>query len=303
MKILLALDGSYYSGMALRTLQALELPRQTRLMVMTVIPELTLLGDATLQKIVDTLTRGKSQKAEERAALKILQKPLEVLRETGVVVESQVRWGKPAEEILKLAGEIRADLVVVGAKGQSDSARFPLGSVAQKVMKYANTSVLLVREKTQRIRRILFATDGSKGSEETASFLIELPLPSHSKVVVVTSLESHIPILVKRPTLSYRDNLKIIEELQEAEEETARSLITKNERMFQRKGYKTETLLLRGHVAEEILEVSETICPDLIALGAKGVSGVEAFLLGSVAQRIARFSRYSVLIVRPRSKQ
>jgi nucleotide-binding universal stress UspA family protein len=36
----------------------------------------------------------------------------------------------------------------------------------------------------------------------------------------------------------------------------------------------------------------------LVALGAKGLTGIEAFLLGSVAQRVARFSRYSVLLAR-----
>jgi len=40
----------------------------------------------------------------------------------------------------------------------------------------------------------------------------------------------------------------------------------------------------------------------LIALGAKGLTGIEAFMLGSVTQRVARFSRYSVLIVRPPKK-
>ena len=43
---------------------------------------------------------------------------------------------------------------------------------------------------------------------------------------------------------------------------------------------------------------ADTFCPELIALGAKGLNGSQGFLLGSVAQRVARFARFSVLLGR-----
>ena len=72
----------------------------------------------------------------------------------------------------------------------------------------------------------------------------------------------------------------------------------KTKKQFQQKGYEVTPMLLRGEPAEEILNVSETLNPDLIALGAKGLTAVESFLLGDVSQKVARFSRYSVLIGR-----
>jgi len=301
MKVLLAVDGSDYSDVAATTLLALQMPRGTRITAATVVPEHTFLGGVTLERFRRLPSAGQARKAQEEAAAQLLAGPVQPLREAGFDVETAVLFGKPAEEIVRLAHRTKDDLVVIGAKGTSDSSRFPLGGVAQKVMKYAGTSVLLVREKTKRLRRILFAVDGSKYSDDTARFLLRLPLPHHTRVVLATSLESHVAALVKMPTLDLAANQVILEELQAAEEEAARGLIRKTQDQFRGKGYETETLVLKGQPAAEIIGVANTIHPDLIAVGAKGLSGIDAFLLGSVAQRVARFARYSVLIVNTQS--
>ena len=73
---------------------------------------------------------------------------LEVVRHLyncGSPVLSAIRCGHPAEEILFAARELDADLIVVGARGQTRADPFLLGGVAQKVVKYAPCSVLVVR--------------------------------------------------------------------------------------------------------------------------------------------------------------
>jgi nucleotide-binding universal stress UspA family protein len=298
-KILVAIDGSPYSEMSTKTLKALRLPPQTEVTVMTVVPEHTFLGAITLNMLRGTAAaRERAQKAQEQKAAELLKKPVEALRGSGVKAESLVCWGRPAEQIIKQAHGMRADLVVVGAKGMGESPRFALGSVAQKVMKYASPSVLLVREGTTAIRRVLLASDGSKYSDVLVQFLLDLPLPRKARVIMVTAVQSHIAALVKMPTLDLETNQQLLVELQAAEELAARNLLNKAKKQFQEKGYVTESLILRGDPAEEILVAAETLHPELVALGAKGLTGIEAFLLGSVAQRVARFSRYSVLLAK-----
>src|SRR5205814_5380416 len=53
-----------------------------------------------------------------------------------------VRDGDPAEEILKLAGEQDADLLIAGARGISALERLLVGSVADRLLKHAPCSVL-----------------------------------------------------------------------------------------------------------------------------------------------------------------
>jgi len=299
LKILLAVDDSPYSEKATHTLKAFKLTSRTEVKVMTVVPEHIFLGGITLHMFRgEAAARERTRKAQQRKAAELLQEPLEMLRASGAKVESLLCWGRPTEQIVKQAHEMRADLVVIGAKGAGDPERFPLGSVAQKVMKYADASVLLVREKTATIRRVLIATDGSKYSDDVVRFLLDLPLPRNSQVFLITALQSWSPALMKTYTMNLDTDQNILNELQAAEEERARGLMTNTRKQFQRKGYYTESLVLRGEPAEEILMAAKTLNPDLIAVGAKGLSGIENFLLGSVAQRVARFSSCSVLIGR-----
>jgi nucleotide-binding universal stress UspA family protein len=63
-----------------------------------------------------------------------------------VPVEHRLAVGDPATEILKLAAEIRADLIVMGTHGRSGLGRLLLGSVAEGVLREAPCPVLTVHE-------------------------------------------------------------------------------------------------------------------------------------------------------------
>jgi nucleotide-binding universal stress UspA family protein len=67
------------------------------------------------------------------------------LRESGRLAEALVRRGDPAAEIVALAEERRADLVVLGSRGRSALAEIVLGSVARNVLAGSKASVLVVR--------------------------------------------------------------------------------------------------------------------------------------------------------------
>ena len=299
MKVLLAIDGSKYSEMCAKTLKALQLPTQTEVTVMTVVPEHVFLGGLTIHMLRrGDVARRQTRVTQEKKATELVKVVVELLKASGIHAKSVVRWGKPAEQILNEACEMRADLVVVGARGTGDTQQFLLGSVAQKVMKYADASVLLVRDKYAKVRRVLLATDGSKYSEQVAQFLLDLSLPLTSEVVLVTALQSHIATWLKTPTIDLETNRQLLAELQKAEEWKAWELLSKTKDQFEEGGYRVSSLVLKGEPAQEILSAASTINPDLIAVGAKGLTGVENFLLGSVAQRVARFAKYSVLIGR-----
>ena len=67
------------------------------------------------------------------------------IRDAGVEVETFAREGDPADSILDVAEEKRADLIVVGNKGMTGAKRFLLGSVPNKVSHHAPCSVMIIR--------------------------------------------------------------------------------------------------------------------------------------------------------------
>jgi nucleotide-binding universal stress UspA family protein len=74
-----------------------------------------------------------------------LEEAAEVAKEDGVPVKIHARQGDPADAILDVAEETKADLIVVGNKGMTGARRFLLGSVPNKVSHHAPCSVLIIR--------------------------------------------------------------------------------------------------------------------------------------------------------------
>ena len=65
--------------------------------------------------------------------------------EAGVKVHKHAREGDPAQTILDVAADSGAELIVVGARGNTGLRRFMLGSVAGKLAHHAERSLLIVR--------------------------------------------------------------------------------------------------------------------------------------------------------------
>ena len=136
MKILVPVDGSAYSLKAVETacdLAKAQAPAAVVLMAVAIeIPELEEGG-----YIADKM------KAQAETAL---AKAKEVAQGKGVTAEVILATGaSPAEEIVKVAKDQKADLIVIGSRGLAGKTRSFLGSTASKVVTYSPCSVLVVK--------------------------------------------------------------------------------------------------------------------------------------------------------------
>ena len=66
-------------------------------------------------------------------------------RKEGIEAQTHPVEGDPAEAILSVAEETKADLIVVGNKGMTGARRFLLGSVPNNISHHAPCAVMIVR--------------------------------------------------------------------------------------------------------------------------------------------------------------
>ena len=75
----------------------------------------------------------------------VVQRYADKVEKVGFQVGEAMRLGKPADEVLTVAKEHKADVIVTGAKGLGTFGRLLLGSVSTRVVQHAPCSVLVVR--------------------------------------------------------------------------------------------------------------------------------------------------------------
>ena len=81
----------------------------------------------------------------EEQARQILRDVTEAAGKAGVPVETKVLTGIPSEDIVRVARELAANLIIMGTHGRAGMPHLLLGSVAEKVVRRAPCPVLTVR--------------------------------------------------------------------------------------------------------------------------------------------------------------
>lgn len=134
-KILVPLDGSSCAENVLPVIETLARELKASLSLLRVVAVATFPG-------VDPT---EAQVKAVREAEAYLQGVEERLRAEGFVVDSHVRYGDDAEEIVDHAAQNDIDLIAMTTHGRSGVKRFLLGSVAEKVLRHATKPIFLVR--------------------------------------------------------------------------------------------------------------------------------------------------------------
>ena len=134
-KILVGYDGSQISERALESALALAVRADSEVEILSVVrpPE-----------PVNTLKRaGFVDRAREQYE-RTLRRISDAVTSNSIRIRTLVLIGHPAEQILERAGEIDADLIVVGERGASKLGE-GLGSVSEIVLAQASCPVLVTR--------------------------------------------------------------------------------------------------------------------------------------------------------------
>ncbi len=148
-----------------------------------------------------------------------------------------------------------------------------------------------------KVKNILFPTDFSKTSLTAAEYALELANKYQAKLHVLHVLEKTPPILVIRSLdLSREKILKSIDaDAQSQMDECVKKIQKKNE-------VEIIPVIRKGVDFEEIINYSKEKKIDLIVIATHGRTGILHTLLGSVAEKVIRYSKIPVLVTTPPSK-
>lgn len=308
MNILVATDGSEHAANALNFILRFPFPPDSRISVMTVVSDIPMLPeeidelDESQHEQLDQANRRLLEEAEE-----LVQRESARLRADGWPGETLVRNGNPVDEILSVAEDIDADLIVLGSHGAGMAERFLLGSVSDRVLEYADCSVLIGKKKsgdtgeatikagTNAPLKIMLAYDKSDITQEALRLCAALPLEKDSEITVVNVMP-----LITAYRQDVRQHINAIWQqkkkiMQHELENTVAAL------RWATPNVKTQLREAKS-VSDEILNAAAETSSDLIMFGCKDRSAIKNLLLGSITHRMACHSECSVWAVRKKRK-
>jgi nucleotide-binding universal stress UspA family protein len=138
-------------------------------------------------------------------------------------------------------------------------------------------------------RNIVIATDGSENTQRAISEGIKLAKLSGATVHALHVVDTY------SVSQSWTAGWETMYEILKKEGQKA---IYKVKECGEASGVEVREVLLEGHPSSEIIDFAENNDIDLIVMGTLGKTGLDRFLMGSVAEKVVRNSKVPVLVVR-----
>ena len=293
-RILLATDGSPEAERSLGTAATLseKLGAELHLVCVEPMPDPMSWPEA---RMMSPELRGDVRERAEDAARKTLEEQVEKLGEMDVEVSGvHAVGGRPDSEIVRIAEEIGAGLIVLGSRGLAPVRRAVMGSVSLSVVHHSHCSVLVVREDGGLPGRILLALDGSEQAKVAAEAAAEISASTGSRL--------HVVFVMPTAAHLYGHHLysrEMKESVREQAEGDVKTFLEEQAGWIEARGGEVEdTHMAVGRPDAEIVTLAEELGAGLTVVGSRGLGGVRRALVGSVSDSVVRHAHGPVLVVR-----
>ncbi len=284
-KILLATDGSEYGEGAIREAIKLAKACASNLTVLSVIDY-----NAEFEALAPQIVEKK-----EKAARKFLDAIEARARQEGIDCESLILEGEDVyRSITDEALKKKSTMIVMGRRGRTGLKRLVIGSVTARVIGHSPCNVLVVPKDAQLdFKNIVVATDGSKYSTAAVSEAVAIAKRNGSALTVISAMPSELLTPTDIDFTMNQQQLIAEQEMKETEKNAKEAKET-----AQKEGVDVKAFVLSGRPYEAIIQTAQETKADLIVLGSHGRTGIEKFLMGSVAERVILLSSCPILVVK-----
>jgi nucleotide-binding universal stress UspA family protein len=231
---------------------------------------------------------------EHQAAEAVSERVMRVTGRKPEELEVMIGSGAPAPGILARAEEAGADLIVVGSHSATRLERFLLGSVAERVVRYAHCPVLVARPQVPA-GAILAATDFSDSADQAVMAAAQAARWFGGPLKILHSVDVFIP-----PVIGWGVPLAASwAPLPEGTVKQVRAAAATNlAEMLRRLKVEGDPIVAEGRADEAIVRAAEELPAKLIVVGTQGRTGISRIVLGSVAEAVLRAAPSPVLVTR-----
>lgn len=213
-------------------------------------------------------------------------------------VGARVLKGSPADVIVGEARRTHADAIVVGWRGHGAVRRLLMGSVSRAVVRHSPCAVLVARKALRKVDTILLGIDGS--SHSLSGFDLVARLRSDGRrVILFTAVETlGLPSQVHLTSSTRATIAAEARRINRQRRADAERSLQHMKTALRRRGWKVTTVVTQGPPLEQLLKQIAISRADLLVVGARGATGLDRMLLGSVANGALNRSPVPVLIVK-----
>lgn len=300
-RILVPVDFSYHANGAMRLAMYLANRWGAAITVLHVDP-LPGVGTVAIEPIyiAPQVFEGLHAEHDARveARLQELRDDFLPLAGDGVTIEAERRRGEATGGILEFAEEWRPTLIIMGSQGVSGLSQMVLGSTADRVSRVAPCPVLIAGrtdddgEHERRFARVIAAVDYSEFTEPVARAAAAVVEPTGVLELAHIWNPPYLSALNASLGGDRPDMIEMIEQGRRAQAEDIVALAAD----LALEHANIDYFVGSGKPALALLERAEETSADLIVLGAHSSSDLGERVLGTVADRVLRYTRIPVLL-------
>jgi nucleotide-binding universal stress UspA family protein len=179
--------------------------------------------------------------------------------------------------------------------GLTPSSNQPPMNLTQVAKMYLEVQKLPDKVRLTLFQKILVPLDGSEQSKLALEKAIQIAKKLHGKITLIHVFSDSTFAITPVSTQKYKEFMS--SNYVQAMRDYAESFLSDGKKKAEAEGIQVETLMVDGHVVEEILKTARDGDFSLIVIGSRGLSTIKELLMGSVSDGVTKHALCPVLVV------
>lgn len=207
-----------------------------------------------------------------------------------------IRGYSAPSALLNYFSDQNFDLIVIGTHGRTGIGHFLIGSVVEKIVRYAKSPVLTIHKEMalqDTFSRILVPFDFSGHAEHAFRTALQLADKDHAQIDLLYVVDKDV-----HPALYSWGMKSIFEIIPDIREKAGKRMDEYIAKADNPAGATVNKHIVEGVPSKEIARLAKETKPDLLVIATHGLVGLDRFLLGSTTEKVIRSVKVPIMTLK-----